>query len=132
MMNGSGAMFCLRGRAMPSVYNRDKIENWAGDFCQSDAMARFTHPMREVAAEILVTFLTAACEARDVDPEDVEQQDVKAALLGPVAKLAVPEPVRPEVAAVCGAFLVALQMEGRLGGGSAMGAFVSALGSAYM
>jgi hypothetical protein len=120
------------GAIMPSVYNRDKIENWASDFCQSDALSRFTHPLREIAHEILVTFLTAACEVRDVDPEDVEESDFKAALLGPVAGLNVAEELRPEVPRLCGAFLVALQMEGRLGGGSAMGAFVSALGEAYL
>jgi hypothetical protein len=117
---------------MPSVYNRDKIENWVGDFCQSDALSRFTHPLRELAHEILVTFLTAACEVRDVDPEDVEEADVKAALLGPVAQLNIPQELRREVPGLCGAFLVALQMEGRLGGGSAMGAFVSALSDAFV
>jgi hypothetical protein len=117
---------------MPSAYNQDKIENWVGDFCQSDAMSRFTPGMREVAQEILVTFLAGACEVRDVDPEDVEEADVKAALLGPVARLGVPENLRREVASLCGAFLVALQMEGRLGGGSGMGAFVSALSEAYL
>ena len=117
---------------MPSVYNRDKIENWASDFCQSDALSRFTHPLRPIAQEILITFLTAACEERDVDPEDIEEADAKAALLGPVAQLNIPGALRREVSGLCGAFLVQLQMEGRLGGGSAMGAFVSALADAYV
>jgi hypothetical protein len=129
-----GCCFCCAeiGGDMPSVYNRDKIDNWVGDFCQSDALSRFTHPLREIAHEILVTFLAGACEVRDVDPEDVEEGDVKAALLGAVARLNVAEGLRREVPGLCGAFLVALQMEGRLGGGSAMGAFVSALGEAYL
>jgi len=116
---------------MPSAYTHDKIENWVSDFCQSDAPSRFTHRLREIAHEILVTFLTAACDLRDVDPEDVEEADVKAALLGPVARLKIPDDLKPEVPGLCGALLVALQLEGRLGGGSAMGAFVSALRSAF-
>jgi hypothetical protein len=73
-------------------YTRETIENWAGDFCSSDRI-RQAHPsVREHASAILVEFLTRACSARDggVEPGDVEEADLKAALLDHVARLNLP------------------------------------------
>jgi hypothetical protein len=117
---------------MAGAYTRDKIDNWVGDFCQSDALSRFTPGVREVAADVLTVFLEGACQVRDVEPEEIEEADVKAALLGPVKSLAVAADLRREVPGLCGALLVALQIEGRLAGGAGMGAFVSALSGAYL
>jgi len=75
--------------------------------------------------------LTAACAARGVEPEDIEEPDVKAALLGSVARLAVPETARREVPAIGGAFLASPEATGRLGGGRALGAFAQALTGSY-
>jgi len=44
---------------MSNPYTRDQIENFAGDFCQTDIIRRFTPNIREIADEILVTFLAA-------------------------------------------------------------------------
>ena len=72
---------------MAGPYTQEKIENWVGDFCQSDYLDMVSPELREVAGQVLVTFLGAACAVRDVEPGEVEEADVKAALLGPVAKL---------------------------------------------
>jgi hypothetical protein len=89
---------------MIGPYTREKIENWASDCCMSDQMRPFSPGMREVGGTVLVTFLAGACEGREIEPEDVEEEDVRASLLGPVARLALPEGVRAETPALCGAF----------------------------
>lgn len=116
---------------MLSPFSREQIENWVGDFCGSDAIREFAPGVRERAADILIKFIVAACEVRQVDPGDLEESDLKSALLGTVAKLAVPEAVRGKVPALCGAMLTHLEMEGRLGGGRLLGAYVRALSSSF-
>src|SRR5262245_54202840 len=115
---------------MPGPYTREKIENWVGDFCGSDAIGDFSTGAREYAGQLLVTFLVGACEVRDIEPEDLEESDLKPALLK-LAKLQLPTAVRTEVPALCGAFLTALEDQGRLGGGRVMGAYVRALKDAF-
>src|SRR3954469_18486135 len=95
-------------------YTQDKIENWVSDFAVSDAMRSFSPAIRDVAGAVLLIFLKGACENRGIEPEDLEESDVRAALLGPVAQLAIPEAARGEVPAVCGALLAYLETEGRL------------------
>jgi hypothetical protein len=119
-------------------YTRDKIENWVSDFCVSDCMRQLSPPptpkLREHAGTVLVEFLVAACEFRggDAEPEDLEEGDLKRALLQSVARFKLSEPARTGVPALCGAFLTQLQDEGRLGGGRAMGAYVAALHDAFL
>ena len=121
-------------------YTRDKIENWVSDFCMSDRMRQMSPAaplppeLREHAAFVLVEFLAAACEFRgtDAEPDEVEEADLKRALLERLAKLKLNESARPAVPALCSAFLAQLQDEGRLGGGRAMGAYVAALKDAYL
>ena len=112
-------------------YTRERIENWVGDFCTSDAIRRVASGLREYARDVLVRFLVAACEHRDVEPEDVEVVDVKSALMGSVAKLNLPASVKGDVPALCGAFLADLEMQGRLGGGRVLGAYAGALKDAF-
>jgi len=111
-------------------YTREKIENWVGDFCGSDAVHLFSSGAREYAPELLTTFLVAACEARGTEPEDIEESDLKSALLK-LAKLQLPASVKAEVPALCGAMLADLESQGRLGGGRLLGAYVRALKEAF-
>jgi hypothetical protein len=117
--------------AMSTPYVQEKIENWVSDFCGGDGLRPFSAGTREAAGAVLVTFLSGACEGRGVGPDEVEEADVRAGLLGPVARLALADDVRDEVPALCGAFLKSLEAEGRLGGGRVLGAFVGALAPAY-
>lgn len=111
-------------------YTREKIENWVGDFCGGDAVRAFSSGAREYAPELLTTFLAAACEARGIEPEDLEEGDLKPALLK-LAKLQLPQSVKAEVPALCAAMLADLETQGRLGGGRMMGAYVRALTEAF-
>jgi hypothetical protein len=117
---------------MTGPYTRQKIENWASDCCQSDALRSFSPELRDTAGGLLTAFLTAACEPRGIEPGDLEESDVKAALLGPVARLALPATIGAEVPAACAALLAYLESEGRLGGGRVLGAFVKALTPSYL
>jgi hypothetical protein len=111
-------------------FTREKIENWVGDFCGSDAARSFSSGTREYAPELLTNFLMAACQARDVQPEDIEEPDLKPALLK-LAKLQLPASVKLEVPGLCGAMLADLESQGRLSGGRMLGAYVRALKEAF-
>jgi len=111
-------------------FTRDRIENWVGDFCGSDAARSFSNGTREYAPELLTNFLVAACEARDTEPEDLEESDLKPALLK-LARLELPQSVKAEVPGLCGAMLADLESQGRVSGGRMLGAYVRALGEAF-
>ncbi len=64
-------------------------------------------------------------------PADIEERDLKAALLVGVGGLALSASVRASVPDLCGAFLVNLESSGRLAGGRSLGRFVRALRGAY-
>lgn len=112
-------------------YDRERIENWVGDFCTSDPIRSFPAAVQAHAPTVLVEFLSAACRVRNVEPAEVEELDLKSALLGPIASLKLSESIRGRVPALCGAFLGYLESEGRLSGGRLLGAFVRALGPTY-
>ena len=111
-------------------FTREKIENWVGDDCGSDAVWSFSSGIREYAPEVLASFLVAACEVRDVEPEDIEEADLKTSLLK-LARLQLPESIKTEIPALCGAMLADLESQGRLGGGRMLGAYVRALKEAF-
>lgn len=112
---------------MPHPYTRERIENWVGDFCASDALSDFAPATQEFAAPLLTTLLTAACDLRDLEPGDLEVSDLKHAFTGPVARLNLPATARGEAPDLCAAFLARLEEDGRLADGRALGAYVRAL-----
>jgi len=116
---------------MRGHYTRQQIENWVGDFCSSDAILAFPSGVREHAPAILVKFMIATCEVRDIEPGDIEEADLKAALLGPIAKLNLPEGIKSKVPALCGGLLSHMEAEGRLGDGKLLGAYTRALSNAF-
>ncbi len=112
-------------------YTQERIENWASDFCGSDAIREFPMPVREAAPAVLAAFLAGACEVRKVEPDELEEADLKASLLGPVARLGLPVDASPHIPSLCAAYLAYLEGEGRIGGGRVMGAFVRALSEPF-
>lgn len=116
---------------MSNPYRREKVENWVSDFCQSDQFATYSPGLREHGPAILTEFLDGACHGRDVDPEDIEEQDVRHGLLGHVARINLPAPLREEVPLLCGDLLEYLQSAGRLAEGSRLGALARALRVGY-
>jgi len=116
---------------VPEPLHRQTIAAWAGDFLDTAAFHSLPAPAKEYAEEILPAFLAKACEVRDVAPADIEEADLKPALLDGVGALALPASVRAHVPELCAAFLGELETQGRLGGGRALGRFVRALRAAY-
>lgn len=116
---------------MPGDYTRDQIDNWVSDFCFSDNIKSFSSSVQEIADPILRTLMYAACDHRNVEPGDVEESDIKAAILGPVAKLAIPPELHAEIPSLCGDFLAYLEDAGRLSGGRMMSAFIKVLTDAF-
>lgn len=116
---------------MLDPYLQDQIENWVHDFTGGDRAADLPPALRECSADVLVAFMQAACGARNVPPGEIEQSDVRAALLEHVARLNVPATARPSIPSMVGDFLSGLQDEGRLADGRTLGAFARALGPAF-
>jgi len=117
---------------MADPYARDKIENWVSDFLHGDRARRFKGPLVEYATEVLAEFLTAASAVRGIDPSQVEEADVREALLGRVAAMEIPPSAQGDVPELCGAFLEDLEGSGRVGGGRALGLFVRALREPFL
>ncbi|MCU0724697.1 MAG: SEC-C domain-containing protein [Planctomycetes bacterium] len=116
---------------MPSPHRQEQIESWVDDFCRSAGFLNHASPAREFAPEILVRFLSTACAARDVEPAEVEEPDLRSGLLEGVARMATPESVRPAIPALCGAFLAEMEAQGRIAGGRSRGLYVKALSEAF-
>ncbi|MDF1701787.1 MAG: SEC-C metal-binding domain-containing protein [Planctomycetota bacterium] len=106
---------------------QDVIANWVGDYCTSSAFLDHPSLVREYAPDVLTTFLEGACAQRGVMPADVEEADLKPALLEHVARLEIAGSAREGVPALCAAFLAEMQAQGRLGGGRTLGLYVRAL-----
>jgi len=112
-------------------YTRQQVENWVSDFCSSDAIGEFPGSVREHAYDLLVKFIVTACEVRGVEPGDIEQIDLKEAMLGSIAKLNLPAGLKGQAPALCGALLGHMEAEGRLSDGRLLGAYVRALKGAF-
>jgi hypothetical protein len=117
---------------MLGPYTLEKLENWVSDFSLSEGLRPFSAGLREAAAPVLVELMKAACAVRESEPEDIEEPDVKAALVEKLSRLSIQEAVRLEVPALCAAFLSDLEAQGRLGGGRMLGAYAKALAPAYL
>ena len=117
---------------MSNEARNDVIANWVGDYCTSTAFRDHPSLLREYAPEVLTTFLSAACDQRDVEPAEIEEPDLKPALLEHVARIEMAGSARPGVPELCGSFLSAMQDQGRLSGGHTMGLYVKALRQPYL
>lgn len=116
---------------MPENHTLEKIDHWVSDFCTSDRARSFQGAIEEYAGPVLNRFLAAACDHRGVAPEDVEEHDLKPALLDVIARLELPGSVKQALPDLCGEFLADLEDRGRLGGGRLMGAYMRALGGTF-
>ncbi|MEO6710878.1 MAG: SEC-C metal-binding domain-containing protein [Planctomycetota bacterium] len=116
---------------MVDRYTKERIENWVGDFVHGDRARDFAAATIEVAPEVLVRLLAAACDARGTALEALEEEDLRASLLGEVAKLQLSPAARKETPSLCAGFLSELEREGRLAGGRSLASFVRALQGAF-
>jgi hypothetical protein len=116
---------------MASPYIRDTIENWVSDFCLSDDLRPFSPTVKEIASDVLVQFLEAACESRQIEPQDLEELDIKHGLLNRLARLDLAQDLKRDFPSLCAALLTHLEKAGRLGGGAVLGAYARAMQGAF-
>ena len=109
----------------------EKIQNWASEFAESDAMRAFCPSSREHAATIAQVFLDAACKVRGLLPNALGESDLRAGLMDGVGKLVLPPEARAEAPLLCAACVEVLQVQGRLAPGRTFAPLVRALRSAF-
>jgi len=117
---------------MSGPFTRQTVENWVADFVGSPAARPFEPVVLEYAPEFLVPLLLAGCDARGVEPGELEEDDLRGAFVSAVAEVAVPASVCEHVPDVCAAFLEELEREGRLAGGRSAGLLLRAARRAYL
>ncbi len=117
---------------MLGPFQKETLANWAADFAHGDRTSLFPAPIQGVAQAVLETLMTTACERRRVAPADLDEGDIKHALLEHVARLDLDAEVRPFVPSLCRSYLEDLQRQGRLGSGQTLGRFVGALKEAFV
>ncbi len=111
---------------------RETLDLWIGDFCASTRFRDHAPLVREYAPQLLGAFLARACERRDIAPGDLEEGDLRPALLDGVAPLELPAPAREGTCGLIASFLEEMEAQGRLSGGRTLGLYVKALRQPYL
>jgi SEC-C motif len=117
---------------MLGPYLNETLTNWAADFSHGDGITLFPVAVQGEAQAVLGLLLVAACEHRGVEPAALVEDDLKHALLGPIARLPMDAETRPFIPSLCRSYLEDLQRQGRLGSGKTLGRFVGALKEAFV
>ncbi len=117
---------------MTGPYSQETLTNWAADFAHGDRMSLFPVSVQSVAQEVLETLLITACARRSVEPANLDEADIKYALLEQVARLEMEAETRLFVPSLCRSYLEDLQNQGRLGSGQRLGRYVGALKEAFI
>ena len=117
---------------MDDRWTQEKIDNWVSDFLIDDAGDRVDPALAPHAQEILATFLRHSCSVRQVAPDAIEEEDIRAGLLDGLGSLSLPEKLQPLVPQLVGEFLADLQRRGRLAGGETHMHLVLALKDAFL
>jgi len=112
---------------MSDPYRAQTIATWVSDFEESATYGEMPAAAKEYASVILPRFFAAACAIRDVGPDDLEEGDLKPALLGGVGTLDLPSSAVQLAPALCAAMLAELEGQGRLADGRTLGLYVRAL-----
>jgi len=111
---------------------RETIDLWVGDFCTSTRFRDHAPLVREYAPQLLAAFLSRACEVRDLEPADIEEGDLRPALIEGVARVEIPGSAREGVCELVASFLEEMEAQGRLSGGRTLGLYVKAQREAYL
>ncbi len=107
-----------------------QIDLWVSDFLDRPASADVAIPFEGGAAEVLGTFLAAACHGGRALGE-LTPHDVAHALLDHLPGLSLAPPARQAIPALVAAFLTDLQDVGRLADGRALAGQVRAAAPAF-
>lgn len=116
---------------MVHEFSAERLSGWVADFCHGDGFGSYPGGLAEHAEGLLLGWLSAACERRDLEPEDLAIEDLRQALLDHCARLDLPEAAHAAVPALCRDFLADLEQAGRLADGRSLGQFLIAGDAAY-
>jgi preprotein translocase subunit SecA len=117
---------------MTGPYTQEMLANWAADFVGGDRINLFPTPVQSVAQQVLETLLMSACARRNTEPANLDEEDLKFALLERVARVDIDPAIRPFIPSLCRSYLEDLQRQGRLGSGQHLGRYVGALKEAFL
>jgi len=117
---------------MDDRWTQEQIDNWVSDFLIDDSGDRVDPAVAPDAQGILATFLRHACSIRQVAPDAIDEEDIRAGLLDGLGSLSLPEKLQPLVPQLVGEFLADLQRRGRLAGGEAHMHLVLTLKDAFL
>ena len=117
---------------MDDRWIREQIDNWVSDFLIDDAGDRVDSALAPHAQAVLVTFLRHSCSIRQIGPEAIEEQDIRAGLLDGLRSLAIPDPLQDHIPQLVGDFLADLQQRGRLAGGESHQHLMQTLKESYL
>lgn len=109
-------------------FERERIENWVGDFVHGEAARGFSAGTREYAATILADLLERAVRVRGRAADDLDKADLSPAFAVVAGGTGLPGSVAAEVPDLCAAFLADLQTRGRLADGRRIGLELRASG----
>ena len=71
-------------------YDLERLDGWISDFSDTATFATLPPAGKEHAETIVRETMIRACERRDVGPADVEEGDLRAALIDRVSALGLP------------------------------------------
>jgi len=112
-------------------YTAERLSGWVSDFCQGDGFGNYPEGLAQTAEALLLSWMTAACGRRDVEPEDLSVDDLRDALLSHCARLDLAPEAHAAVPALCRDFLADLEPAGRLADGRALGQYMMAADASY-
>jgi hypothetical protein len=109
----------------------NRWDNWSGDFADSVDVQQFSTSVRDFVPDILATFGDAVREIDPGFPDEVSSGTFPTVLGTNMARLQLPDEIRPRVPDVIAAFFDYLQESGRVGEGSDWAAQMRILGASY-
>ena len=110
---------------------RERISGWVADFCHGDGLRGRPEAVAEHAQSVLETWLVAACERAKAAPDELEQTELREALLHTVARLDLPAAVHGAMPGLCRDLLAEFEAQGRLEDGARMGSYLYAARPEY-
>lgn len=104
-------------------YLKENILNWISEFEGSDEAAQFSKKTRQACAYFLQELIMSVIDKSDDDVIEVTEKILGEELSGLANKYDITEEVNEQLPIYVGEFLISQEVQGRWGGGEALGFF---------